>query len=203
MNTFLPFPNLRASAMAIDPKRLNKQVMECKHLATALMGETKGYAFHPATLMWEGHLPALIDYARWCCYAFSIRNKKTHQYEAWFNEQKASIERARTVKERKKRPGPVMPWWFGNKTFHASNRGILLWKNPAWYQKQFRGMKVPKVKPDYVWPVGRARWKIGGKHLLILRSKWSDTGCTVRVPQLISSRKMVGENTAVYLLERR
>ena len=202
MNTFLPYANFRSSAFALDQKRLNKQVSECKHIAAALAGETKGYAFHPATLMWEGYLPALIEYARWCCYAFYRMRKKQHKYESWFEQKHTELLHARTLEDRRNNPDTMMPWWLGNPKFHASNRGILLHKNPAWYKKQFKGMRVPANKPDYVWPVHAARWKIENRKLFVLKSKWKKTGLRADSTTRLTSRKLVGSNTARYLLQK-
>ena len=201
MNTFLPYSSFRSSALALDLKRLNKQVSECKQLATALAGETKGYAFHPATLMWEGYLPALIEYARWCCYAFYRLRKKQHEYSNWFDQRALEIRRARSLEDRKRNPEIAMPWWVGHPKFHLSVRGILLHKNPEWYKKQFKGMRVPANKPDYIWPVSSSRWKIEKGRLVVLKSKWKKTGCKVDIRTRLSSRRFVGANTARYLLQ--
>ena len=40
------------TAKCLDPRRLNKQIIECKQILKAIDGETKAWANHPATKMY-------------------------------------------------------------------------------------------------------------------------------------------------------
>lgn len=62
MQTFLSEPTFRASAQALDSKRLNKQLLEGRQMLNALAGNQKGFVNHPATLMWKGHEHAFMSY---------------------------------------------------------------------------------------------------------------------------------------------
>ena len=61
MNVFIigtPFE----TAVALDKKRLNKQIIECKQILKALNGETAAWRNHPCTIQYEGHEPYLVHY---------------------------------------------------------------------------------------------------------------------------------------------
>lgn len=198
MNTFLPFSRLDLSAKALDTKRLNKQISEARQIARALLGETNGYKSHPATLMWSGHVEALLEYAMWCCDAFLLIRKKRHKYETWIQETKKKVAATRAYNEKR-----TLPWWLGHPKFHEANRKILLWKDPAWYKKSLRATpaRTPSTKPEYVWPVSRDRWKIENGKLFVLKSKWKLVKCKVDMDTGFTSRILVGSNVARYLLQ--
>jgi hypothetical protein len=65
MQTFLPHSNIQHSAMALDSKRLNKQILESYQILKVLSNAspTGGWRNHPAVLMWKGHEFALRSYA--------------------------------------------------------------------------------------------------------------------------------------------
>lgn len=65
MQTFLPHINIQESAMALDSKRLNKQILEAYQILKVLSNAspTGGWRNHPAVLMWKGHEYALRSYA--------------------------------------------------------------------------------------------------------------------------------------------
>jgi hypothetical protein len=62
MQTFLPYRNFEASAKILDTVRLNKQLLECRQMFSAMAGQSKFGAHHPATKMWTGHQSLLWDY---------------------------------------------------------------------------------------------------------------------------------------------
>ena len=51
MNVFVIGSPLE-TAKCLDPRRLNKQIIECKQILKAIDGETKAWANHPATKMY-------------------------------------------------------------------------------------------------------------------------------------------------------
>lgn len=65
MQTFLPHSNIQQSAMSLDSKRLNKQILESYQILKVLSNAspTGGWRNHPAVLMWKGHEFALHGYA--------------------------------------------------------------------------------------------------------------------------------------------
>ena len=61
MNVFIVGSPIE-TAMALDPKRLHKQVVECKQILSALKGETKAWRNHPCVIQYEGHEQWLMLY---------------------------------------------------------------------------------------------------------------------------------------------
>ena len=52
------------TAMALDNRRLNKQIIECKQILDALNG-AKAWSNHPCVLQYRGHEDWLLHY-QWC-----------------------------------------------------------------------------------------------------------------------------------------
>ena len=54
MNVFIVGTPIE-TAMILDKKRLNKQIVECRQILSALNGESKAWRNHPCTVQYEGH----------------------------------------------------------------------------------------------------------------------------------------------------
>ena len=67
VQTFLPYPDFAASAMALDRRRLGKQRVEALQILRALTRERYGWKHHPAVRMWAGYEEALACYAMEVC----------------------------------------------------------------------------------------------------------------------------------------
>ncbi|HZE02498.1 MAG TPA: MSMEG_6728 family protein, partial [Pseudonocardiaceae bacterium] len=67
MQTFLPYPDFAASAVALDRRRLGKQRVEALQILRALTRERYGWKHHPAVRMWAGYEEALACYAMEIC----------------------------------------------------------------------------------------------------------------------------------------
>lgn len=132
MQTFLPYPDFKKSLQALDYRRLGKQRVEAMQLIGALEGTKKGWANHPATLMWRGYLPALKLY-----HDEAIKEWVRRGYK---NTMQLMNPKPATVK---------MPPWFGDRKFHRSHQSNLVRKLPEHYRAYFP--KVPSDLP-YVWP---------------------------------------------------
>jgi len=158
MQTFLPYPQFRRSAWALDNKRLGKQRVECVQLLQALTGfktvETvtswmlqpfspKGWVNHPATKMWRGYEASLAEYAIEVC-------------DEWVRRGYRDTCRARIITLVPGADPAVVavaaakPSWFGDLAFHASHRSNLLRKDPTWYSR-FEWTEPPDL--PYIWPV--------------------------------------------------
>lgn len=143
MNTFLPYPSFAESARVLDRQRLGKQRVEVLQLLRALTGQTKGWANHPAALMWRGHEAELAAYGLIVCVEWRVRGYKDSCYDKILDVLGTlSLPFA----------GPAA--WFGDDAFHASHRSNLLRKDPEHYG-QF-GWTEPHDLP-YVWPVPERR----------------------------------------------
>lgn len=119
MQTFLPYPSFVDSAMALDSKRLWKQVLEADGILRTLRGLNDGWKNHPATLMWKGYDEALERYI-------------TAMVEEWL-ERRLLVPPS--IHDHYSPTGvggfypqcPV-PTWLGDEAFHASHRAVLLGK---------------------------------------------------------------------------
>nr|WP_216848410.1 MULTISPECIES: MSMEG_6728 family protein [unclassified Rathayibacter] len=147
VQTFLPFADLRASARALDSKRLGKQRVETLQIMRALTVPGYGWQNHPAVRMWRGHRPAVMAYQRETCDAWTDRGfadtclEKTEAALAAHPDDLA-LYRAGTIE---------LPPWFGRDDVHLSHRSKLVEKDPEHYAPLFPGT-LPGL--DYVWPVG-------------------------------------------------
>ena len=56
MQIFIPYSSPIKVAKCLDPKRLNKQIIECDQIIKAIKGETKAWTNHPVVKMYSGHL---------------------------------------------------------------------------------------------------------------------------------------------------
>lgn len=50
------------TAQALDKKRLNKQIVECRQILNAIEGKTKAWANHPAAIQYQEHEDWLFRY---------------------------------------------------------------------------------------------------------------------------------------------
>ena len=53
------------TAMALDRRRLNKQIIECRQILAAIEGTSTAWANHPCTLQYKNHVNWLRTYM-WC-----------------------------------------------------------------------------------------------------------------------------------------
>ena len=139
MNTFLPSKSYRQSAKELDNKRLGKQRVECYQILKALLGESKGWANHPATKMWKGHEGSLMSYTLAVCEEWQSRGFKDSITQKVYELALPHVPRlVRTMRN---------PWWLGRRKFHIAMQSNLKRKDPVHY-KQYN---VPLDLP-YQWP---------------------------------------------------
>ncbi|MEX2290182.1 MAG: MSMEG_6728 family protein [Mycobacteriales bacterium] len=138
MQTFLPYPDLRASCVVLDDRRLGKQRVETFQILRALTWPSYAWKNHPAVRMWRGFVPGLVEYGLANCREWTRRgyaDTVAAQLLAWTGG-------AEPV-------GAPLPPWFGLEALHLSHRSSLLRKDPAHYRPIFGG------EPDdlpYLWP---------------------------------------------------
>lgn len=135
MQTFLPYANFRKSVSVLDRQRLGKQRVEAQQILNALEGRTKGWVNHPATRMWRGYEPALMQYMQCAIDEWIARG--------YNNTMTVTV------------PSVVaMPPWMGDERVHASHRSNLIRKDPVHYGS-FGWSEGPDV--PYHWPTGEAK----------------------------------------------
>lgn len=139
MQTFLPYPDFKLSAVCLDNKRLGKQRVEAFQILQALLTSGYGWKNHPAVKMWQGYESALCDYYSsivntWLNRGFS--HSMPRNLHAYFSIPRSS----------------ELPHWLGDSDFHSSHRANLLRKDFAFYSKH--GWSENQNLP-YIWPKGK------------------------------------------------
>jgi len=138
VNTFIPYPDFRASLEALDDPRLGKQRLECLQILKALAGETKGWRNHPATVMWRMNQDALCHYAMMTSTVWMERGFKDTLHDQFFER----------LKNKEKF---FYPTWWGSFRVHSSHRANLIRKgiNHGWTEQPVDGYFWPNF--DYSW----------------------------------------------------
>jgi hypothetical protein len=143
VQTFLPYPSFRESALVLDRARLGKQRVEALQVLRALTVPGYGWRNHPAAKMWTGRIPALTKYALVVT-------------DTWIERGHADSVRDQVIVfapdvDVLTQDEIAMPGWLGDADFHASHRSNLVRKDPEFYAPVFGD--VPPDLP-YVWPPG-------------------------------------------------
>ena len=156
MMTFLPFAEFKASAEALDTKRLQNQRTEARFVLEWL--ENRGFDLraYGAARMWKGYKDALAAYYNACLDAY-----EAHGYVNGPTMQRAAV------------PEKVeMPPWLGDERFHAAQRAQLLLKKPDYYSEKGWDAAPPELGVDYVFPKKQGdRWvlyrRVRGKDVVL------------------------------------
>jgi hypothetical protein len=152
VQTFVPYPDLRASCVVLDDRRLGKQRVETFQILRALTWPSYAWKNHPAVRMWRGFVPGLVEYGIENCREWVRRgyaDSVAQQLLAWTGGRVPSGE-------------PMPPWW-GLEALHLSHRSALLRKDPAYYRPIFGDDPddLPYLWPPDVFP----RWPVRGQDL--------------------------------------
>lgn len=145
MQTFLPFSSFTVSAAALDAKRLNKQRLEVKQLLNAILGQSKGWANHPAAVMWSNYPQALALYGLAVTVEWMQRGGKesSGHLELFTEYARHPLDFARPKHLQCR---TEMPWWLGVEEFHRRHRSALYHKDPVFYHQ----FNLPKL--EMWWP---------------------------------------------------
>lgn len=148
MQTFLPYPNFRKSALSLDKKRCWKQVVETKQLICSLQAKNlpddwvgsksyqkQSYKNHPARLMWVGYEDLLKDYYN----SFLDISINKHKIKTTMEYLKVDFHNDK-------------PFWLGDDKFHRTHRARLIEKDENFYLPQFPNDKGFN-NAQYWWPV--------------------------------------------------
>lgn len=145
MQTFLPYPSFEESARVLDYRRLGKQRVEAWQIYQTIIGQSKGWANHPAVRMWQNHPHVLLSYGIAMCDEWIRRGYKDTMKMRFFDE---AVNFGVLIFNGKYKN--ELPKWLGNQAFHASHKSNLMRKDMEYYS-QF-GWEVPN-NLEYVWPV--------------------------------------------------
>lgn len=149
MQTFLPHPDFRETALLLDRRRLGKQRVEALQVLRGLTVPGYGWRRHPAVRMWTGYEEALVRYGLEIC---RVWREQGHQDSC------AASLVSRPGRTPARRPGArpagtgrrfyELPPWLGDEAFHESHRSALVRKEPEAYAAVFPD--APEDLP-YVW----------------------------------------------------
>jgi len=143
VQTFVPYGSrFLSNAKCLDNKRLGKQRVECLQILNALTNpDAKGWRNHPATRMWENHIPALVHYGVAICDEWTSRGyKDTCALKLVTKAIDVGVNLGCLV----------LPEWLYDEEVMQSHRSNLIRKLPDHY-----GPMWPSVPNDmpYKWPV--------------------------------------------------
>jgi hypothetical protein len=149
MQTFLPYPDFRASALTLDRRRLGKQRVEALQVLRGLVVPGYGWRHHPAVRMWAGYEEALVRYGLDVCAVWREQGHQDSCAATLVADLLAFHPGTQVRPQATLREAAELPPWLGDDRFHRSHRSALLRKDPATYTPLF-----PDVPPDlpYVWP---------------------------------------------------
>lgn len=140
MQTFLPYPEVTTSLVALDRMRLGNQRSHAKIILGALQGRHPVLAQRlPAVRMWRGHEGFLARYGFAACRLWLL-DRNTLEPDALY------LYFADMVKQY---PDHARPPWLGTEALHLSHRSRLIQKAPGRYQPIWPD--VPNDLP-LVWP---------------------------------------------------
>lgn len=84
MQVFLPYAKPNKTVKCLDNKRLNKQILECFQIMSAITNINIGWKIpkyvynHPCTLLWKNNISYLKVYTYSLLNEFWLRRKKNH-----------------------------------------------------------------------------------------------------------------------------
>jgi hypothetical protein len=147
MQTFVPYADMHESAVVLDNKRLNKQLLEGRQIYNILTeGRTKGgWVNHPAVKMWRNYDNALYAYLENMMLECNFRGISTEKnWSAITKMHDDNWDRGSNI---------VMPPWWGDERVHQSHRNNLYNKDPEYYAEFVHDAPVSCCdKCSYVWP---------------------------------------------------
>jgi len=73
MQVFLPFKSVYETAQCLDPRRFNKQIIECNWILSAIENPKLRCAHHPIVLMYKEH-PSFIEAYKNCLIAYRSKD---------------------------------------------------------------------------------------------------------------------------------
>lgn len=134
MQTFLPYKDFQKCAKSLDYRRLGKQRVETLQILKTLNGESKGWENHPAVLMWEDYLEALVEYGVTICQEWINRGYRDSCLDKILAHSWGDVV--------------VIPHWLTDE-FCLAHQSNLVRKDPLYYRPLFPD--VPDNLP-YIWP---------------------------------------------------
>jgi|SRR5210317_879847 hypothetical protein len=147
MQTFVPYADMHESAVVLDNKRLNKQLLEGRQIYNIISDgrTTGGWVSHPAVKMWRNYDNALYAYLENIMLECDYRGIATEKnWSVIVKMHENNWDRGDNI---------VMPPWWGDERVHESHRNNLYVKDPEYYA-EFRNANRTTCCKDcnYFWP---------------------------------------------------
>jgi hypothetical protein len=149
MQTFLPDPDFRRSALILDRRRLGKQRVEALQVLRGLTVPGYGWRRHPAVRMWSGYEEALVRYGLEVCRVWREQGHQDSCAASLIAGYAAGRPDAHVRDQTALAAAGELPPWLGDEAFHRSHQSALVRKDRDTYAPAFPG--VPDDLP-YVWP---------------------------------------------------
>lgn len=147
MQTFVPYADMHESAVVLDNKRLNKQLLEGRQIYSILSSgrNTGGWVSHPAVKMWRNYDNALYAYLQNIMLECNFRGIATEKnWNAIQEMHEGNWDRGSNI---------VMPPWWGDERVHESHRNNLYVKDQEFYAEFHDANRVNCCdKCNYFWP---------------------------------------------------
>jgi hypothetical protein len=152
MNTFLPYADYEQTAQCLRSRDLETQILHVRLLLDTLHEvdelTVQAWQNHPIVSMWRGHEAQLATYGLAMSEEWNNRtgNDPESEYFQWHLDNVSCVDDFEMSK----------PKWMEDKRMEvvmSNHRGILLFKDAAWYSKF--GWNVGPCS-SYFWPVADA-----------------------------------------------
>ena len=130
MQVFVPYASPYRVALCLDMRRLNKQIIECRQILSAIRGESNAWKNHPCVKMYRDHTEWLEHYM-FCleCYRESVRARDEQDPdEMWIQSHLAEDWSIKA--------DAITPP-FLTEEFCKHHRDRLFTKSPEWYRDLF------------------------------------------------------------------
>lgn len=143
MQTFLPYPSFRKSALVLDTRRLGKQRVETLQILNTLHGVSQGWRNHPVVRMWRGYEDALAVYGL----VMSREWQRRGHNDTCFDKIGCFLPAGLRAPVRR-------PPWVGDARLHISHQAALVRKLPEHYRPLFPDVDATL---EYYWPPSARR----------------------------------------------
>ena len=126
MQVFVPYADAFLCAQSLDPRRINKQIIECRQILKAIRGESSAWVNHPCVNMYRNHAQWL-EYYMFTLECWKSSNEHTPQD---IDEQKEELAQmiGWSIKA-----VPITPAFLTNE-FCEQHRRRLYTKDPIFYK---------------------------------------------------------------------
>jgi hypothetical protein len=130
MQTFVPYADMHESAVVLDNKRLNKQLLEGRQIYNIISDgrTTGGWISHPAVKMWRNYDNGLYMH-------ILLLSTLECVVPRYCKADKELVSTIQKMHENNWDRGDniVMPPWWGDERVHESHRNNLYVKDPEYY----------------------------------------------------------------------